>query len=437
VEISTRNLEEHLRALTRRIGVRLAGSAAERRAADYLAERFERAGARVSVEEFPMRERAVTAQELRVKLRGKWVSFPCSLFSSTPGTGGRTLEAPIVFAEAPAGLSDRDLRGFRGRAVVHLGCHIESREAYRRLVRAKPAFLLFVDVRYPGASPLADGMFPSYARDLGAVPTVNVAFLDAWRWKVEGASAARLRVAGGMRPSVSQNVVADLPGDGSSEEVLFMGAHHDTQADSVGADDNGTGVAALLEAARLLAPERRRRRIRLVSFGCEEQLSVGSAAYARAHRGELRRTGALMLNLDGLGSHLGWNVLICNGPPELEAWLPAFFRRAGEAVELKTGTLPYADHFPFAAAGVPSATLSRQNCATGRFFHHRPDDDLSRVSLSRVARLAATSAACLRQLASARSLPFPRRIPASLKGGIRRCWEDLFGGWGRAGVRCT
>ena len=62
----------------------------------------------------------------------------------------------------------------------------------------------------------------------------------------------------------------------------------------------------VLELARLLQARTRRRTVRLVSFGAEEQLSVGSAAYVRVHRDEVSRRGRLMYNLDSYGSHLGW-----------------------------------------------------------------------------------------------------------------------------------
>src|SRR5262249_13579298 len=140
-------------------------------------------------------------------------------------------------------------------------------------------FLLMVDTRYPGATPLADGMFPAYTAAIGAVPTLNVAHHDAWDWVRHGATDARCRIVGGMASATSQNVVLDLPGTDLANEVLYVGAHHDTQAASPGADDNGSGVIGLLEVARLLRDRPRRRTVRLVSFGAEEQLSVGSASY--------------------------------------------------------------------------------------------------------------------------------------------------------------
>ena len=251
----------------------------------------------------------MTSESLEIRFGDLWQSFPCSLFSNTPGTDGKTIEAPLVFFESPTEYQRRDLSHLRGKAVVHLGCHIESRASYQRLMEAEPAFLLFVDIRFPGTAALADGMFPAYTRALGARPTVNVAYMDAWRWKSEGALAARLKVNGGMREGLSQNVVAELPGTDPEAGLIVLGGHHDTQAGSVGADDNASGVAAILEAARVLAPHARKRTIRFISFGAEEQLSVGSADYVRRHRDELSERGTFMANFDSFGSHMGWTEL--------------------------------------------------------------------------------------------------------------------------------
>jgi Iap family predicted aminopeptidase len=297
-------------------------------------------------------------------------------------------------------------------------------------VEAQPAFLLMVDIRYPGNEPLADGMFPSYTKDLGAVPTVNVAYMDAWNWKRSGATAARLSVKGGMVAGRSQNVVAELPGRDESAELLIVGGHHDTQAGSPGADDNATGTAAVIELARLLALKAPfRRSIRLISFGAEEQLSVGSAVYVRRHRAELGDRARFMFNFDSFGSHLGWFELVANGPAEMAEMLRRSFEGRGLYLKLDTAAVPYADHFPFVAAGVPAAFLGRSNCTAGRFFHHRFDDITERICPELMAEVISVSAGILEELAEVEPFPFPKAIPGDQIEQNRRYWEDLFGGW--------
>lgn len=427
---SPERIKQILEKLTVDIGVRLAGSSSEEETVEYLGDQFAGFGAEVQVERFPVRQRLVEEERLEIQLGGSWRSFPCSLFSNTPGTGGQQVEAPLCFFESPAEYLRDDLSLLRGKAVVHLGCHIESRESYRRLVEAWPAFLLFVDIRYPGQVPLADGMFPAYTESIGALPTANVAYMDAWQWKKEGATAARLCVKGGMKESTSQNVIATLPGTDGSAGVLIAGAHHDTQAGSPGADDNGTGVAALLEIARLAGGRGPfKRSIRLISFGAEEQLSVGSASYVRQHRKDLVENALFMLNFDSFGSPMGWTELTANGPREMVDYLLRFYREKSFYMKPDSQVMPYADHFPFVAAGIPGVFITRNNCTAGRFFHHRPDDDIYHVSPSLLADWTCVSALLLEELANVESLPFPGTIPSEQADRAALFWKDLFGGW--------
>ncbi|QJQ97021.1 M20/M25/M40 family metallo-hydrolase [Halomonas sp. PA5] len=85
------------------------------------------------------------------------------------------------------------------------------------------------------------------------------------------------------------NIEVRLPGSGNTDESLVIGAHYDTVRGSPGADDNASGVAVLLELARLLRDTRTERSIRLVAFANEEapffgSQAMGSLNYARQAR---------------------------------------------------------------------------------------------------------------------------------------------------------
>ena len=105
----------------------------------------------------------------------------------------------------------------------------------------------------------------------------------------------------------SWNAVGELIGGDWPDESLILSAHHDTTTDSIGGNDNGAGVAVLLETARLLstlqqeADVRPGRTIRFVSFGAEEQGLQGSAAYVAKHHGP-EPPSRMTLNLDELAA---------------------------------------------------------------------------------------------------------------------------------------
>jgi aminopeptidase YwaD len=80
------------------------------------------------------------------------------------------------------------------------------------------------------------------------------------------------------------NIVVEVPGRERPDEVVLVGAHFDAVPGAPGADDNGTGTAALLEIARVLKDHPTKRTIRLVFFNLEECGLIGSSAYVRSAR---------------------------------------------------------------------------------------------------------------------------------------------------------
>ncbi len=108
------------------------------------------------------------------------------------------------------------------------------------------------------------------------------------------------------------NVLGTLDGTDPARPWVVVGAHFDSVARSPGADDNASGVAAMLETARLLGRERPAATVQCVGFNLEEiqrplvsahglgPVRIGSRAYARGLRGRGQAVaGALVLEMLG------------------------------------------------------------------------------------------------------------------------------------------
>ena len=99
------------------------------------------------------------------------------------------------------------------------------------------------------------------------------------------------------------NLILDLPPalpDRLNRPPILVGAHYDAVVGSPGADDNATGVAVLLEMARLLTEQPPRSPVRLVAFDLEEYDLLGSRHYAAQIR-EQGQSLRLMIALEMLG----------------------------------------------------------------------------------------------------------------------------------------
>ena len=125
-----------------------------------------------------------------------------------------------------------------------------------------------------------------------------------------------------------------------------------------------------------------------------------------------------MFNLDSFGSPLGWNDLIFNGPDTLAQQVRNCFEPKEIYFRFLNQVIPYADHFPFAVAGIPAVTLIRSNCTSGRFFHHRPDDDLDKVSTSTMETLLNGIIHFIDLLTTTNQLPFAPTIHNALQNDI-------------------
>ena len=102
-----------------------------------------------------------------------------------------------------------------------------------------------------------------------------------------------------------RNVIAQIKGATTPDEIIIVGAHYDTVWLSPGADDNASGVAVLLELACLLVKERHDKTLRFVAFANEEQSfaeteNMGSRVYVQSMRAQ-KENGIAMFSLEMLG----------------------------------------------------------------------------------------------------------------------------------------
>jgi len=101
------------------------------------------------------------------------------------------------------------------------------------------------------------------------------------------------------------NIEAELRGATKPDEIVIIGAHYDSVDGVRGADDNASGVAALLALARTFAHERPARTLRFVAFANEEPPyfqteSMGSLVYAKRSR-ERNENVVAMISLESIG----------------------------------------------------------------------------------------------------------------------------------------
>src|ERR1700686_506533 len=105
-----------------------------------------------------------------------------------------------------------------------------------------------------------------------------------------------------------RNLIVEIDGGARANEIVVIGAHYDTVYDCPGADDNTSGVAALLELARALRNSHPARTVRFVAFVNEEPPwfqteNMGSLVYAKeAHKKKENIVAAVSIETIGMYS---------------------------------------------------------------------------------------------------------------------------------------
>jgi carboxypeptidase Q len=389
-------IEENLRRLTDEIGGRVTGSPEMAKAVEWAIAAFRAAGIDVHTEKYTL---PVTWSEgdTRLELLAP-VRFPIRLKSTgwSPGTPSGGIDAHVVdvgygtdddFAKAAAPLQGAVL-------LIHTDIgstwadlfneYLRPPAIIDRALKRGAAAILWMSAR---ERLLLYRHTNSLAGEIDKIPQAVLAREDAMRLaRTVEAYPGKVRVhldlpnkIGG--PVGQENVGGEIRGYEKPDEVVILGAHLDSWELGTGALDNGCNAALVIEAARAikatgLLP---RRTIRFVLFSGEEQGTVGSFEYVKAHRAELDKTRAVIVFDSGIGRVTGYSL---GGRRDIEAGVREILKPLeswganNHTYDASFGT----DNFDFLLEGVPTLVANQEE-ANYLPNYHAASDTLDKVDL--------------------------------------------------------
>ncbi len=423
-----------LETLTDTIGGRITGSPEDRAAAELILKTLKDAGIdSAHLEEYELtsvwRHGPATGEVINPVRRALVIGS----YGWVPGTPG-PIEVPVTDF-GPIG-SDRDPipARVRGAAVIvdlrsngSSSTYVGARAIIACRLAQAGASAMFIVSDKPDRMVYtsAFGFYPRAPLPVISIASEDAAFLR--RLLAHGDVKVRLDVQNSFPgPGKERNVVADIPGSDPSEMVLLC-AHFDSWDAAQGANDNGAGVAAVLEAARIfkLLRIQPKHTIRFVFFSGEEQLSNGSRAYVEQHKDELDKIRAVF-NIDS-GAHppLGFAI---HGRQDLEAvsktLLEPLAPLGADRVFLDADF--DSDQETFIVAGLPIYSL-RVEAGDYDSRHHTIIDTFERVDPRMLAIQTAVMAVAGYSFANADQRPGRRLSPAEVQELLKRAGlEQLY-----------
>ena len=290
-------------------GTRAAGTEGYANSVDYVAGLLKDAGYEVTLDpvEFEFNFPAVLRQTAPVV-----ATYETGVFS---GSGSGTVEGQVIPVDinlvgdraSTSGCQAADFAGidWSGDADIALiqrgSCNFGTKARNAELAGAE-AVIIFNQGNTPDreglivgdATSLDDGTVVSHN-----IPVVGASFADGVALAAPGSTAFVEVLPPETRTDF--NVIAELPGT-NEDNVVMAGAHLDSVTAGPGIQDNGSGSAALLETALMMAKQTPENTLRFAWWAAEELGLIGSTDYVEGlPQAELDRI-ALYLNYDMVGS---------------------------------------------------------------------------------------------------------------------------------------
>ncbi len=232
----------------------------------------------------------------------------------------------------------------------------------------------------------------------------------------------------------SQNIEATLNGTNKEcDEILIFNAHYDTVKNSPGANDDGSGVAAVLAAAYILSKFEFNRTIKFVTFSGEEVGLIGSRAYVK----EIYENNEELLvefNADMIGyvetAQGGKSVSLV--PTEDAQWIVEDIKSVNENYEINfninirnpidpRGARGGSDYYDFVLYGYE--VIAFWESEWNRDYFHCPDDSIENMNFSYFVNVTKLIVGSLAHLADMTEINHPTLRIASPKRG-RLYFED-------------
>jgi hypothetical protein len=292
---------EIVQDLVTQVGPRISGSDQEARARDWAVTMLRANGfTNVHIETFPVPGWYWRRQEASI-VSPSQQRLVIAALGGSPSTPNGGLDAEIVRFPDLASLQAAPDAAVRGRIVFideHMtrtqdasgyGAAVVKRGGCPRLAAPKGAVACMI--RSVGTDTHRFAHQGSAGRTV-AIPTASMSPADANTLTTLLAHApvrVHLEIEAGFRDGAqSGNVIAEVRGRERPDEIVVLAAHLDSWDLGQGAIDDGSGVAIVTAAARLInaLPRHPRRTIRLLIAGSEEPGGYGGDAYAKAHASE-------------------------------------------------------------------------------------------------------------------------------------------------------
>lgn len=243
-------------------------------------------------------------------------------------------------------------------------------EQYAAVVGSPAEGFIAPSGKFYDKSPLTTKSLGRKLREIGQKPGFCVCTADAIEMVTRGASKVHCELKQSHLQVNTVNVVSVIPGTEIPDEYITFSAHYDSVDVGVGAYDNATGVAALLDLYRYFMENKPKRTLVFLWCGAEERGLLGSKEFVQKHP-EIMENTKMEVNFDLIGCAIGYDGVSIAAAESVCEFMRNFAaeRRHSFVVSRHAAS---SDSTSFAGAGIPSFNFYRY----GEADIHNPHDIL-------------------------------------------------------------
>lgn len=290
-------------------------------------------------------------------------------------------------------------------------------EKFSRSIIAGAYGWIFMN-HYPAYGPPTGGVSP-------LIPAIGISYEDGTFLqrliKRVGEVKVKIKTKDSNISVETYNVVADIPGTSKSKEYVITGCHYDGHDISQGALDPASGVAIIMEMARVLNMVKSdlKRRIRCILFGAEETGLHGSRYYVKTHQDELENC-RFMLNLDGAGG-AGNKGVVFTGYTELYPMMKQWAAEMKTDIPVSSRVSGASDHWPFFQNRVPTGNGGDPHIPySGRGYGHTKYDTVDKLELKYLRLASANYSRILFRIANTENWPIKRKTQTEIDEMVKQ-----------------
>jgi aminopeptidase Y len=375
-------------------GPRVAGGDQEKAAAQYIASEMVNYGLEVTIQEFGIDyfEELSTPVLERVSpdptIYAAGVDFATMTYS---GSGDVTASVQAVDLLMPptggstSGCEPADFAGFAAGNIALL--QRGTCTFYEKAVNAENAgaagVIIFNEGNTPGRTGLLFGTLGGPGVTIPVVGTTFALGEGLYTLLQAGPVVAHMDLDTISEPRTSQNVIGTLVGTQPSQGIVYIGGHYDSVSVSPGANDDASGVAGVLEAARVLGTKGHRTKatLKFIAFGSEETGLDGSYYYVVENYDEVSTSGIGMINLDMIAVgdvlQIGNIGYVGGSGPELKDFTQEKATAMGMPWESFAASAN-SDHTYFEQVGVPAVFITQRPDP----YYHTSEDSVDKIQVN-------------------------------------------------------